>query len=84
MGLFLSEADHLFVLASFVGTACPAQIDGFQNIRLSLRVVAEKKIGSRVKFQFERLIIAELTQFYGIYDHFVCPPFMLLCGSARF
>ena len=49
MGFLFPEPDDLFILAPFMGLGGAAYINGFQDIGLSLGIVAVKHIGPAVE-----------------------------------
>ena len=69
MPLFFAETDDVPVLAAPVRAGDRALVDSLEEVRFSLRIVAEDHIRSGIEFDLDALIIPVLVQFQRAYDH---------------
>lgn len=69
MRFLTAKADHVSVSAAAVRFIGTAQIDRFQNVCFSLRIISVKNINTSAELDGLQAIIPEIRQAQGLYYH---------------
>ena len=68
-GVFLPPLDHFLIACGSMTAPQTADMQGFENIGLSLRVFADDQVDTGVKFDAGRLIIPEIVELQALQLH---------------